>query len=70
MTLRAGSFDANKPDWRGVIRENGYPWYVCYHRDHLSTAEARKCARDAMEWMKENEGLPEGWITYESFREK
>jgi hypothetical protein len=67
--LRAGSFDAAKPDWRGVIRHEGYPWYVCTHRDHGGSAEARQCAREALEWMRANDGLPEKWITYKSYKE-
>jgi hypothetical protein len=69
MTLRAGSADASKPDYRGLIRHDSSPWYICYHNTHGETAEARQCARKAIAWMKTHEGLPEGWITYKSFRE-
>lgn len=68
--VRAGSFDAAKPDWRGVLRHEGYPWYVCRHiRTHDNASSARECARKAQEWMKDNDGLPDGWITYKTFKE-
>jgi hypothetical protein len=68
--LRAGSFDNAKPDWRGVIRADSYPWYVCYHHDHDNAASARECARAALEWMKANpKVMPDKWITYTSFKE-
>jgi len=65
--LRAGSYDAAKPIWRGVIRGDKYPCYVCMHRDHASPEEARQCARAALPvvktvWLgKVNAPLPEGW---------
>ena len=38
--LRAGNYNAAKPVWRGVIREDSSPWYTCTHDGHRSPAEA------------------------------
>jgi hypothetical protein len=69
--IRAGSFDSSKPDWRGLIRNDGMPWYVCYHiRKHQTRAEAQQCAKSATQWMKDNpDRLPDMWITWQSYKE-
>jgi hypothetical protein len=70
MTLRAGSFDDTTPVWRGVIRHNSFPWYVCTHRDHPNQREATACARQALPTLKARDHkdpkapLPEGWRIY------
>ena len=34
MGMRAGSYNAAAPQWRGVIRDGSYPAYVCVHTNH------------------------------------
>lgn len=72
MTLRAGKYDASRPRWRAVLRNDGYPWYVCRH-DHPDKDSAGACARRALPLVRaadpENKGLktaelPEGWHVY------
>ena len=65
MTLRAGSHNAAQPLWRGVIRDDGYPAYVCVHRNHASQPEATACARGALAALHATPGqLPTGWTHY------
>ena len=72
MTLRAGMYDASRPRFRGVIRNDSYPWYVC-SEEHNDPDEARTCSRRALLEVKkldpENKGLrtrdlPEGWHVF------
>lgn len=77
MTLRPGSYNASRPRWRGVIRGDGYPWYVCVH-EHESQREATACAKAAREAIKGTPldarfgvvaptadcPLPEGWEVF------
>jgi hypothetical protein len=63
VTLRPGSYDANPPLYRGVIRNDSFPWYVCIHNDHDTTREARACAADALAQIKaapDNAPPPDG----------
>ncbi len=65
MTMRAGSHNAAKPIWRGVIREDSYPRYVCVHSNHSSQPEATACARAALAVIRATSGpLPRGWVAY------
>lgn len=67
MTLRPGSYNAARPVWRGVIRQDGYPWYVCNHNDHPEQRHATECARKAHELIKSSpvdQPLPDGWDVY------
>jgi len=65
--LRAGSYNANPPDWRGIIRDDGWGWYRCTHSHHTDTREARNCARAALPALRERDHqnpdapMPEGW---------
>jgi hypothetical protein len=64
MTLRAGYYDAAKPDWRGIIRQDSYGWYRCWGHNHQTSREATKCARDALPGIKalgEGDELPLHW---------
>jgi hypothetical protein len=67
VTLRAGSYNAAKPRWRGIIRNDGAPWYGCWHSDHHTPKEARACADRALPAVKEfvkTDGktpFPDGW---------
>lgn len=65
MALRAGSYSASRPRIRGVIREDGYPAYVCIH-EHSTFPEARECARTVLKSMGQSMTgpLPEGWREY------
>jgi hypothetical protein len=65
MAMRAGSYNAAVPCWRGTIRDGSYPEYVCVHTDHESQSEATTCARQALIAIRATpDPLPEGWITY------
>jgi len=74
MTLRAGSYDHNYqyPDYRGIVRNDGSPWYVCTHKDqHSTTRAARQCAQDALAaGLRDRDPrdprapLPDGWTVY------
>lgn len=70
MTLRAGSYNASEPKWRGVIRQDGWPWYVCIHNDHHKPSDARACADAALPTLKARDHtdpgapLPDGWVIY------
>lgn len=69
MTLRAGSYNAEKPRWQGVIRNDSWPAYVCYHwgeNEHPDPRSARDCAKRALAYIKANNQLPEGWAPSES----
>lgn len=67
MALRAGSYDATKPLWRGVIRENSYPAFTCIHKDHPDQRAATQCAREALSYYRDHNGvLPNGWTAYTS----
>lgn len=75
MTLRAGTYDAAIPQRRGVIRNDGGPWWTCLH-NHASWPEAKDCARAALLFIQSNNPkatgshpdpdgvkLPHGWTT-------
>jgi len=69
MTLRAGSYDANlNPDYRGIIRQDGWGWYRCTHRrQHPDPRDARACADAALPALKQRDHtdpkapMPDGW---------
>ena len=73
MTLRAGMYDASRPRFRGVIRYNSYPWYVCGH-EHPDSDAARVCSRNALQAIRKLDPddlglsttaeLPESWHVY------
>lgn len=71
--LRAGSYNAREPDWRGVIRDNGWAWYSCTHH-HADQAAATRCARAALPALKARDHqdpaapLPEGWTVHTANR--
>lgn len=63
MTLRPGYYDANPPDYRGILREDSYGWYRCRHKGHTKD-EAKACARAALPVIRalaEDEYLPSDW---------
>jgi hypothetical protein len=66
VTLRAGSYDVHKPDWRGCVRQDGYGWYRCQHH-HEHPRAARACADAALPALKQRDHqdpaapMPEGW---------
>jgi hypothetical protein len=70
MTLRAGSYNARQPEWHGIIRQDGWPWYRCTHRNHGDPRDARDCARAALPALRERDHsnreapMPEGWVVY------
>jgi hypothetical protein len=65
MAMRAGSYNAARPAWRGTIRDGSYPRYVCTHTHHGSQPEATACARAALAAIRATPGrLPAGWIAY------
>lgn len=71
MALRAGSYNAEKPRWQGVIRDDGFPLYVCYHwgeSGHAGPQEARECAKRALAYIKAHNKLPTGWAPYRDGR--
>jgi hypothetical protein len=71
VTLRGGSYDKSKPDWHGIIRDDGWPVYECYHwgkNAHDGPKSARECARKALAYLKEHNQLPEGWTLTEKQR--
>jgi hypothetical protein len=47
MAIRPGSYNANPPWWRGVLREGSWGIWACLHRDHRDQQEATRCARAA-----------------------
>lgn len=81
MSMRAGSYNAARPQWRGVIRDGSYPAYVCVHTSHATQPDATACARTALTALKAastNETsagtdagsdtgrvLPQGWTRYQ-----
>lgn len=69
MTLRPGSYDAAPPVWRGVIRLDSFPAYVCVHNDHPDQRAATKCARAAYAQLRDEGTLAEGWYEYHEARE-
>jgi len=75
VTLRAGSYNATRPDWRGVIRNDGWPWYRCIHTHHGDPRDARDCARLALPVLLDRDHsdpaapLPAGWEVYPHHRE-
>jgi hypothetical protein len=69
MTYRPGCYDRNRPDWRGVIRDDSYPAFVCLHTGHQSSAEARECAKQAMAQIRADNTLPAGWAKYDRKRD-
>jgi hypothetical protein len=64
MAYRAGSYDAAKPIWRGVIRDDSYPAFVCNHDDHKNQREATVCSRAALAQIKKDNSLPPGWVEW------
>lgn len=65
MTLRAGSYDRSEPRWTGLIRDDGLPVYRCIHTTHKNRAEARECARLALDALKGTGHLPrDEWVHY------
>jgi hypothetical protein len=68
MALHAGSYDKSQPLWLGIIRDDGAPMYECFHilreHRHQTRDEAKKCARDALVYIKETGSLPEWWSPY------
>jgi hypothetical protein len=68
VTMRAGSYDRSKPDWRGIIRDDGWPVYVCLHTNHEGREAATKCARGALPKIKDGT-LPAGWTLSEQVRQ-
>jgi hypothetical protein len=70
MTLRAGSYDSARPQWRGVIRQEGTPWYICEHK-HKGSRDSRACAAAALPALKARDHqdpqapLPEGWHVFD-----
>ena len=77
MGMRAGSYNAAAPQWRGVIRDGSYPAYVCVHTNHGTQPDATACARAAITTLKAastnatdtstgtGRVLPAGWIRYQ-----
>jgi hypothetical protein len=63
MAMRAGSYNAARPWWRGTIRDGSYPAYVCTHTNHKSQPEATACARAALTVIRAGT-LPAAWIPY------
>ena len=65
--LRAGSYNATRPDWRGIIRQDGWGWYRCTHRNHDGPQAARDCARAALPTLQARDHqnpaapMPAGW---------
>lgn len=71
MAMRAGSYNAAKPKWQGLIRDSGWPLYECYHwgdQAHDGPASARKCAQEAVNHIRATGQLPEGWSLTEEAR--
>lgn len=73
MTLRAGNYNASRPRPRGVIRNDGSPWYACSHR-HDSFREASTCALKALPlikaWVKDQTlPFPTGWHDFNQVRD-
>ena len=68
MNLRAGSYNAQRPVWRGVIRNEGWAWYVCTHNTHDRPSDARACAQTALPALRVRDHqdptapMPEGWV--------
>lgn len=68
MALRAGSRYTSRSRWQGVIRDDSWPVYVCYHRGehgHRDQRAARECAKQALAYIRENNKLPEGWAPFD-----
>ena len=66
MAMRAGSYNAAPPQWRGVIRDGSYPRFVCVHPNHDTQPHATACARAALATIRATTGpLPAGWIPYQ-----
>jgi hypothetical protein len=69
MGMRAGSYNAATPQWRGVIRDGSYPADVCVHTGHASQPDATACARAALATLRAGDvsggALPAGWIHYQ-----
>ena len=68
MGMRAGSYNAATPQWRGVIRDGSYPAYVCVHTGHATQPDATACARAALPALRAAGSggvLPAGWIRYQ-----
>ena len=65
MAMRAGSYNAARPWWRGTIRDGSYPVYVCIHTNHDPQPDATACARAALAAIHATPGqLPDGWLRY------
>jgi hypothetical protein len=66
--IRAGSYNAAAPQWRGVIGVDKYPAYVCVHTNHATQPDATACARVALTMLKAARAggvMPAGWIRYQ-----
>lgn len=64
MAYFPGSYNAARPVYRGVLRENRFPRYVCTHADHENFAKARECAGVAHRMIKQDNTLPAGWVPW------
>src|SRR2546430_10553780 len=61
MAMRAGSYNAAPPQWRGVIRDGSYPRFVCVHPNHDTQPHATACTRAALVAIRATTGpLPGG----------
>lgn len=65
MALRTGTYNAARPVWRGILREDSAPAYVCEHSGH-GVREAKECARQALAQVKATNTLPDGWLSFRS----
>lgn len=66
--MRAGSYNAARPQWRGVLRESSFPVARCVH-EHEDQPSATECAREAAAALKAKpDVLPVGWINYDPDR--
>jgi hypothetical protein len=65
MALMAGSY--SECVWHGVLRDAGYPLYICLHR-HNKQADAKECARRTKNYITETPDgtpLPSMWVHYQ-----
>lgn len=68
MTLRPGSFNATRPSFRGIFREDSLGRYMCMHTGHEDARAARRCADEAIGQFKATGVLPAGWADIEEVR--
>jgi hypothetical protein len=69
MTLRAGSANMTRPKWRGVIREDSFPWALCTHTDHENQRQATRCGREALAQYQRDGTLPDHWLGWKSWHQ-